>query len=564
MNDVLPDLNKWIDRGDRIAMATVVAVKKSAPRPPGAKMAVNEDGEIIGAVSGGCVEGAVVEIADQVLRGGQPQLVHFGIADEQAWDVGLPCGGEIDVWVQEYAPGRFAEIASAGGRAAEVTLLEGDDAGHEDPVRGGRRPDPGRSARPSSTPQARRAAEDLLWAETSELQGPLFVDVVAPAAAPDHVRRGADRGRAVHARRGRPGGGRSWSIRAGGSPPGAVPRRRASAGRRGPTRRSRSWAGSTRQPRSWSSPMTPSSMTRRWMIALRSPARFVGAMGSRRAQESRRERLLAAGMTDEELARMSAPVGLDLGAVSAEETALSILAEVVATRHGRDGGRLTAAGGRIHEVPPERPSKRGAAAPLECGRIYGPGANDRRARAGRRRRGAVRRRQQAAGRARRAPAARVVGRRRVRVPALERVVVVLGSRADDVLASGRGSAAPSPSSARTGSGQAASLRCGLEALAGASKVIVTLGDAPLVTPAVIALFVGEPGRTRAVYGGRPGPPGGARPEQIAALKSLSGDRGARDLLRGGPVIEVGHLCSGRDVDTPEDLEAIRDEARAVI
>ena len=85
-------------------------------------------------------------------------------------------------------------------------------------------------------------------------------------------------------------------------------------------------------------------------IALRSPARFVGAMGSRRAQESRRERLLAAGMTDAELARMSAPVGLDLGAVSAEETALSILAEVVATRHGRDGGRLTGSAGRIHEI----------------------------------------------------------------------------------------------------------------------------------------------------------------------------------------------------------------------
>ena len=81
MNDVLPDLQKWIDRGDRIAIATVVAVKKSAPRPPGAKMAVNEDGEIIGAVSGGCVEGAVVEIADEVLRGQRPQLVHFGIAD---------------------------------------------------------------------------------------------------------------------------------------------------------------------------------------------------------------------------------------------------------------------------------------------------------------------------------------------------------------------------------------------------------------------------------------------------------------------------------------------------
>jgi xanthine dehydrogenase accessory factor len=86
-------------------------------------------------------------------------------------------------------------------------------------------------------------------------------------------------------------------------------------------------------------------------IALRSPARFVGAMGSRRAQASRRERLLAAGLTDEELERLSAPVGLDLGAISRQETALSILAEVVAARHGRDGARLAAGSGRIHEVP---------------------------------------------------------------------------------------------------------------------------------------------------------------------------------------------------------------------
>jgi xanthine dehydrogenase accessory factor len=87
------------------------------------------------------------------------------------------------------------------------------------------------------------------------------------------------------------------------------------------------------------------------LIALRSPARFIGAMGSRRAQEARRERLLAAGLSDEEMARMSAPVGLDLGAISAEETALSILAEMVASRHGRSGGRLTGSAARIHEVP---------------------------------------------------------------------------------------------------------------------------------------------------------------------------------------------------------------------
>ena len=116
MKDVLDEVSAWSQRGERIAMATVIDVKRSAPRPPGAKMAITLDGEIAGAVSGGCVEGAVVEIAEQVLDGAPPRLVHYGIADSDAWDVGLPCGGEIDVWIQEYHPGRFAEIARAGGR----------------------------------------------------------------------------------------------------------------------------------------------------------------------------------------------------------------------------------------------------------------------------------------------------------------------------------------------------------------------------------------------------------------------------------------------------------------
>ena len=104
MRDVLPEVTDWTRRGDRVALATVVGVRRSAPRPPGAKMAVNERGEIAGAVSGGCVEGAVVEIADMVMRGGTPRLEHFGIADDEAWDVGLPCGGEIDVFVERYEP----------------------------------------------------------------------------------------------------------------------------------------------------------------------------------------------------------------------------------------------------------------------------------------------------------------------------------------------------------------------------------------------------------------------------------------------------------------------------
>jgi xanthine dehydrogenase accessory factor len=104
MKDVIGEVDAWAARGDAVALATVVGVKRSAPRPPGTKMAVNEHGEICGAVSGGCVEGAVVEVAEEVLRGGEPRLLHFGIADEEAWDVGLPCGGEIDVWVERYEP----------------------------------------------------------------------------------------------------------------------------------------------------------------------------------------------------------------------------------------------------------------------------------------------------------------------------------------------------------------------------------------------------------------------------------------------------------------------------
>lgn len=150
------------------------------------------------------------------------------------------------------------------------------------------------------------------------------------------------------------------------------------------------------------------------------------------------------------------------------------------------------------------------------------------------------------------------------VPELERVVVVLGAHAEEIVSRVRFGRAEVVVCGQWESGQAASLRRGLAALAGAGRVIVTLGDAPLITPAVIARFLGEPPLTRATYQGRPGHPVVLGREQMEALTGLSGDRGARDLLRGGPVIEVGHLCSGRDVDTPEDLEEVRGEARAVI
>ncbi len=104
MKDVIEDVDRWVADGARVALATVVGTRRSAPRPPGSKMAINDRGEVSGMVSGGCVEGAVIEVAEKVIGDGAPQLLTFGIADEEAWDVGLPCGGEIDVLVERYEP----------------------------------------------------------------------------------------------------------------------------------------------------------------------------------------------------------------------------------------------------------------------------------------------------------------------------------------------------------------------------------------------------------------------------------------------------------------------------
>jgi xanthine dehydrogenase accessory factor len=103
VKEILEVLDRWQERGDRVALATVIETRRSAPRPPGTKMAVNDHGEVAGAVSGGCVEGSVVEVAAEVLDTGVPRLLAFGITDEEAWGVGLPCGGEIEVWVERYA-----------------------------------------------------------------------------------------------------------------------------------------------------------------------------------------------------------------------------------------------------------------------------------------------------------------------------------------------------------------------------------------------------------------------------------------------------------------------------
>jgi len=349
MRDVLTDLDAWTARGDTVAIATVVAVKRSAPRPPGAKMAVSSAGDISGAVSGGCVEGAVVVAAEEVLAGGPPRLLHFGIADEEAWDVGLPCGGEIDVWIARHEDPALADLAREGGRGAGVTRLE-DGAKLlvlPDGTCSGTLGDEALDA------AAAAIADDLMWAERSEqvdVEGvALFVDVVAPP--PRLIIFGAVDFAAQLCTLARISGWRPFIV---------DPRTRFAQPERFPDAeqvvaawpepaleqlggidRATSLAVLTHDPKLDDAALS---------MALRSDAAYIGAMGSRRAQERRRERLVALGFGDEEQARIAAPIGLDLGGLTAEETALSIMAEVVAVRRGHEGGRLAHAQGRIHEV----------------------------------------------------------------------------------------------------------------------------------------------------------------------------------------------------------------------
>jgi xanthine dehydrogenase accessory factor len=353
MRDVVERLDAWHADGRRSAVATVVATKRSAPRGPGAKMAIAEDGAVEGAVSGGCVEGAVVAVADEVLRGAAPRLLEFTISDEQAWDVGLPCGGEIAVWVDR-AEGlpveRFAALARSGGRGALVTRL--DDGARLLVDAGGDRT--GTLGRPELDAAAAGHAAELMWSARSEqrhIEGiPVFVDAVVPPGRLIIVGAVELAGALASVAR-----GQGWRALV------ADPRPRFAAPGRFPDAEQvvAAWPADAIARVGGIDAATavavlthdPKVDDEALALALRSPAFFVGAIGARRTQAARRERLLARGLTEAELDRLSGPIGLDLGATTPAETALSIMAEIVAVAHGRSGGRLRDAAGRIHEEP---------------------------------------------------------------------------------------------------------------------------------------------------------------------------------------------------------------------
>jgi xanthine dehydrogenase accessory factor len=365
MKDVMEVVGDWVAAGDPVALATVVDTKKSAPQPPGTKMAINEAGKMAGAVSGGCVEGQVVQVAEGILRGGAPQLLEYGIADEDAWNVGLPCGGEITIWVETYddggLPGRFRELGLRGERGALTTVLGGEGVGAKllhrvDGTREGSLGDD------ELDEVAAARAEAAMWSEESELYEhdgrTLFVDVVAPP--PRLIIFGAVDFAAQLAAAAKLVGWRAFVV---------DPRKRFAAPDRFPEAerviaawpdkaldelggidRATSIAVLTHDPKLDDAALR---------IALRSEAPYVGAMGSRRAQEKRRERLVAEGLSDEELGRLAAPIGLDIGALTAAETAISIMGEITAVRRGREGGRLKTVKGRIHDAVPAEPATAG-------------------------------------------------------------------------------------------------------------------------------------------------------------------------------------------------------------
>lgn len=372
MRDVMDELLAWWEAGEVVGVGTVVATFRSAPRPAGASMLVGPGGVAVGSVSGGCVEGAVYELAESVVASGSPVLQRYGFSDDDAFAVGLTCGGILDVFVEKVSRETFPELGEvagdiAAGRPVSVaTVIE-----HPNPALVGRRLVV-RPEGPASTGSLGSArADDAVFADAVGLlaagrnetltYGPdgerrgqgmrVFVASYAPrprmlvfgaidfAAAVARV--GSFLGyfvtvcdaRPVFATKSRfPAADEvvvSWPHKylAGEVEAGAVDGRTVIC-------------VLTHDPK-FDVPLLE--------VALRIPEiGYIGAMGSRRTHDDRERRLREAGLSDDELARLSSPIGLDLGARTPEETAISVAAEIIALQWGGGADRLRNRQGPIH------------------------------------------------------------------------------------------------------------------------------------------------------------------------------------------------------------------------
>jgi xanthine dehydrogenase accessory factor len=318
----MDDVKSWLSAGDRVAVATVISTWGSAPRPAGSRMAISQTGKIAGSVSGGCLEGEVFEQAQEILNGKPARLFHYGVSDDLAWTVGLSCGGEVDVLIEPLAPAHRELIAALEAERPVVLKTDvgempgarqlltpadpnvGDLLDHENPVR-----DNGVFLEPFPRPP------ELYIFGGSHVAIPLTRLASAigfRVTVVDARSKFADRERFPEARRvihawpdeilkDLPMDGSTYIVIL------------------------------THDPKFDDPTIT---------AALKGRPRYIGAIGSKKTHRDRVARLVSAGVNPSEIERVHAPIGLDLGAQTAEETALAILSQMVAVRHGKQGGPM--------------------------------------------------------------------------------------------------------------------------------------------------------------------------------------------------------------------------------
>ncbi|MFE6170560.1 XdhC family protein [Streptomyces sp. NPDC056464] len=368
MLDIAEELHRWVEQGRDFAVATVVAVGGSAPRQPGAALAVDADGTAIGSVSGGCVEGAVYELCQQALQDGETVLERFGYSDEDAFAVGLTCGGIIDILVtpvRSTDPARpvlaAALRAAASGEAAAVArivsgpqdlmglaLLVGPDGTYEGGF--GAHPELDRTVAAEAVGflDAGRTATLEIGEQGSRCGAPLTVLVESSVPPPRMIVFGAIDFASALVRIGKFLNYRVTVCDA--RPVFATRARFPEADEIVVEWPHRYLERTSVDARTVLCVLTHDAKfdVPLLQLALRLPVAYVGAMGSRRTHLDRNERLRQVGVTELELARLRSPIGLDLGARTPEETALSIASEIVANRRGGSGVSLTGAHTPIH------------------------------------------------------------------------------------------------------------------------------------------------------------------------------------------------------------------------
>ncbi|MFJ8078314.1 XdhC family protein [Streptomyces sp. NPDC096176] len=378
MLDIAEELNRWVEQGRSFAVATVVAVGGSAPRQPGAALAVDSEGTAIGSVSGGCVEGAVYDLCQQALQDGESVLERFGYSDEDAFAVGLTCGGVIDILVTPVhvdAPARdvfAAALATAarGEAAAVARITDGpaDLAGRALLVRPDGTYDGGLGGHPELDRTAASEAVAMLDAgrtgtvvigeDGSRCGRPLTLLVESSVPAPRMIVFGAIDFASALVRVGKFLGYRVTVCDA--RPVFATATRFPDADEIVVEWPHRYLESTEVDGRTVLCVLTHDAKFDVPLLkfALKLPVAYIGAMGSRRTHEDRNKRLRDVGVTELELARLRSPIGLDLGARTPEETALSIGAEIVANRRGGSGISLTGAHTPIHHDGPDAPAGR--------------------------------------------------------------------------------------------------------------------------------------------------------------------------------------------------------------